>query len=69
MTRENSRALGLEDRVKILSGVLREDGTMKPANNTENKPEFDSKQYDIIVSNPPYIPTDKLPELATEIKM
>lgn len=53
-TRENAVALNLKDRVAILQGDLL-------------GPVPAGRRVDWVVSNPPYIPTARIPELAPEV--
>jgi release factor glutamine methyltransferase len=54
-TRDNANALGLSDRVAVLRGALLE-------------PVPTSRAVDIVVSNPPYIPTADIETLAPEVR-
>lgn len=54
-TRENARRLGLTDRVAVLKGSLLE-------------PVPPSRPIDVVVSNPPYIPSAAIEGLAPEIR-
>ncbi|XP_012261547.2 MTRF1L release factor glutamine methyltransferase isoform X3 [Athalia rosae] len=69
LTKQNAEALGLQDNMEILNAILRENGEIKLLNTVEKAPKIEEEQFDIIVSNPPYIPTGKLPDLAPEIKI
>jgi release factor glutamine methyltransferase len=53
-TKENVTSLGLENRVAVLKGSLLE-------------PIPEGRQIDVVVSNPPYIPTSTIDTLAPEI--
>lgn len=55
VTKENARALGVEDRVAVLRGPLLE--PIPPA-----------RPIDVVVSNPPYIPSADIERLAPEIR-
>lgn len=44
---------------------MEEDGTLKSSENIN----FEAKNFDIIVSNPPYVPTKDILKLEPEIKM
>ncbi|XP_076236452.1 hemK methyltransferase 1 [Calliopsis andreniformis] len=71
LTKENRDRLGLENKVAVLHAKLKDDGTID-LSDVLSKPEnidLNSKSFDIIVSNPPYIPTKKIPTLAPEIKV
>ncbi|XP_015603428.1 hemK methyltransferase family member 1 [Cephus cinctus] len=69
LTRSNCKNLGLDDRLTIINAALEKDGIIKILDDTENKIEFNREEFDFIVSNPPYVPTSKLSELAPEIKI
>ncbi|XP_046595117.1 MTRF1L release factor glutamine methyltransferase isoform X2 [Neodiprion lecontei] len=69
LTRQNAEILGLQDKLRIVNAALRENGTIKSLNDSHPGVDFDKQQFDIIISNPPYIPTEKLMELAPEIKI
>lgn len=63
LARENAQILGLSDRAVFAVGRLTDkDGI-------QGKLPFElSRRFDIVVSNPPYIPTAELSFLAPEIK-
>ena len=54
VARENAERLGVADRVLLLSGNLLED--------------FSDKQFDLIVSNPPYVSGEDWKSLSLEVK-
>lgn len=56
LARENAEALGLSDRVKIISGDL-----------GSSIPERYLGRFDLIVSNPPYVPTAVLDDIPHEV--
>ena len=60
LARLNSELLGLADRVSFSTAKWEEDGAIGINN-------MNSTKYDILVSNPPYIPTSEISDLAPEI--
>ena len=56
LARENAEALGLSDRVKVISGDL-----------GSSIPERYLGRFDLIVSNPPYVPTAVLDDIPHEV--
>ena len=58
IAKENARVNGVDKSVKILEGDL-----FRPVSG-----RFGNKKFDMIISNPPYIPTDDIGTLQTEIK-
>ena len=56
LARENAEALGLSDRVKVISGDL-----------GSSIPERYLDRFDLIVSNPPYVPTAVLDDIPHEV--
>ena len=53
-TKENAKKLGLEKRVAVLTGELLE-------------PVPQNRSIDLVISNPPYIPTKDIPNLSPEV--
>lgn len=56
LARENSKALGLEDRISFFEGDL-----------GQAIPDSFVGTFDLVISNPPYIPTAVLPSLDREV--
>lgn len=56
LAKENAEALGLADRVTVLQGDL-----------GECIPEEHMGQFDLVVSNPPYVPTAVMAEIPAEV--
>ncbi|XP_043667114.1 MTRF1L release factor glutamine methyltransferase isoform X1 [Vespula pensylvanica] len=65
LTKENCSKLGLQERVTIIQATLEEDGTLKSSESMN----FETKSFDFIVSNPPYVPTKNILKLEPEIKI
>lgn len=55
IAKENAKALNLESQTTFV-------------NKSWTAPDFIKETFDLIVSNPPYIPTDEIAALATEVK-
>ncbi|XP_044019614.1 MTRF1L release factor glutamine methyltransferase-like isoform X1 [Aphidius gifuensis] len=68
LAKENRKNLDLDDRVEIVNVTLEIDGTFKSSSDVSHI-NFDNEKFDLIVSNPPYIPTKKVMELEPEIKI
>ena len=58
IAKNNARVNGVDKSVKIIEGDL-----FAPVSG-----RFGNKKFDMIISNPPYIPTDEIGELQVEIK-
>lgn len=56
LARRNARALGLEERVHVLECSL-----------ADGLSEDDSASFDLLISNPPYIPTEVLSSMDEEV--
>ncbi|XP_076647277.1 hemK methyltransferase 1 isoform X3 [Halictus rubicundus] len=68
---QNRNQLGLENQVLIVHATLEDDGRIQHSNvlNGSKELNLNSKTFDIIVSNPPYIPTNQISKLSPEIKI
>nr|XP_034191594.1 MTRF1L release factor glutamine methyltransferase [Osmia lignaria] len=71
LTKENRDRLGLEKQVAIMHATLQENGTIDLSNVLSGPKDLDlnSKTFDFIVSNPPYVSTKQIPTLPPEIKI
>jgi len=58
LSRHNAELLQLKDRIEIINAVLEDDGFTGLPSGFELK-----NQFDLVVSNPPYIPTQEVPNL------
>uniref|UniRef100_A0A182NTK6 peptide chain release factor N(5)-glutamine methyltransferase n=1 Tax=Anopheles dirus TaxID=7168 RepID=A0A182NTK6_9DIPT len=59
LTRENAETVGVQERLRIFKHKL-----------VDNLPaELNGQQFDLIVSNPPYVPSVLLPTLDPEVKI
>ncbi len=56
LARDNIATLGLEDRIQVIEGDL-----------GQNIPDDLMGAFDLVVSNPPYVPTDELAEAPREV--
>ena len=77
VTRKNAESLGVADKVVILKGDLFDavpdavpDGAhaVDAADAGQSESPYDQSLYDLIISNPPYIETDVIGTLDTEVK-
>lgn len=71
LTKENRDRLNLQDRVAVVHATLKDNGSIELSNilNGPNDIDFNSKTFDLIVSNPPYVPTKQISTLTPEIKI
>lgn len=61
LTLDNAKKVGVSDRIEIFQNILDDKGNLK-----ETLP-FD--KIELIVSNPPYIPTQQIADLQPEVKL
>ncbi|XP_033333590.1 hemK methyltransferase 1 [Megalopta genalis] len=68
---QNRNQLGLENQVLIAHAKLEDDGKMQYSNVLSGPKDLDLNLqiFDIIVSNPPYVPTNQISKLSPEIKI
>lgn len=67
LTRKNAQSLSLlDDRFEVINASLEKDGTIMNKTNDEVG-YLNEAKFDLIVSNPPYIPTSTLFELQPEV--
>nr|XP_031828522.1 MTRF1L release factor glutamine methyltransferase [Nomia melanderi] len=68
---QNCDQLNLGNQVLIIHAVLKDNGTIEHLDELNGPQNLDlnSKLFDIIVSNPPYIPTKQISTLSPEIKI
>ncbi|XP_053971087.1 MTRF1L release factor glutamine methyltransferase [Hylaeus volcanicus] len=71
LTKENRDRLGLEHQVTVVHATLKDNGEIEVPNvsNGHGSLDLNSKTFDCIVSNPPYVPTKQILTLAPEIKI
>ncbi|CAK9821271.1 MTRF1L release factor glutamine methyltransferase [Anthophora retusa] len=71
LTIENRDKLGLKDQVAVVHATLNDDGSIALTSILSGPKDLDlnSKTFDFIVSNPPYIPTKQIAALPPEIKI
>ncbi|MFI5030896.1 MAG: peptide chain release factor N(5)-glutamine methyltransferase [Reyranellales bacterium] len=61
MAQENAEALGVADRARLIAGDWRQPGWVDTLVQARGGP------FDLVVSNPPYIPSAAVPKLMTEV--
>jgi len=61
----------LMDQITVMHATLNSDASIEVSNsfNGVGSVDLNSKQFDFVVSNPPYVPTKQIPKLQPEIKM
>lgn len=71
LTKKNRDKLDLKDRINVVHATLKDNGSIEISNvlNESKNLDLNSKTFDFIVSNPPYIPTKQISTLIPEIKM
>ncbi|XP_017756677.1 PREDICTED: hemK methyltransferase family member 1 [Eufriesea mexicana] len=71
LTKENRDRLYLKDRVAVMHATLKDNGSIELSKILSGPTDLDlnSKTFDFIVSNPPYVPTKQIPTLTPEIKL
>ncbi|XP_020287445.1 hemK methyltransferase family member 1 isoform X2 [Pseudomyrmex gracilis] len=71
LTITNRNKLDLTDQITVMHAVLKPDATIEVLSmlNGNNDIDINSKQFDFVVSNPPYVSTKIIPTLQTEIKI
>lgn len=67
----NRSELNLIDRITVIHATLNSDASIEVSNsfNDTSNVDLNSKLFDFVVSNPPYVPTKQIPKLQPEIKM
>ncbi|XP_058810161.1 MTRF1L release factor glutamine methyltransferase [Phymastichus coffea] len=71
LTKENAKNLNLEMGLILLNAKLNETGNISVKKNyTSSQPlKFEQLRFDFIVSNPPYIPTQRIFSLQPEVRV
>lgn len=71
LTMTNRSELKLTDQIAVIHASLKSDATIEVTRALDGADNVDlnSKQFDFVVSNPPYVPTKKILDLEPEIKM
>lgn len=70
VARRNVVRLGLEGRVRVVESDLFEGLGPRPASLSEQEPDgWTDRLYDLIVSNPPYVPDEEMAGLAPEFRV
>lgn len=67
----NRNNLNLADQITVMHATLKSDATVEISKNLNGSSDVDlnSKSFDFVVSNPPYVPTKNIPKLQPEIKI
>lgn len=71
MTIINRRNLDLAKQITVIHATLKSDASIEVSSRLDDADDVDlnSKLFDFVISNPPYVPTKKIPELQPEIRM
>ncbi|KAL0102835.1 hypothetical protein PUN28_018256 [Cardiocondyla obscurior] len=71
LTMINREKLELTKQVTVLHATLKPDASIEVSENfnSPDNADLDSKLFDFVISNPPYVPTKKIPELQPEIRI
>lgn len=71
MTIINRNKLDLTEQVTVIHATLKSDASIEVSKSLNGAGDVDlnSRLYDFVISNPPYVPTKKIPGLQPEIRM
>ncbi|XP_011863716.1 PREDICTED: hemK methyltransferase family member 1-like [Vollenhovia emeryi] len=71
LTMINRSKLNLTEQIAVLHATLKSDGSIEVSSSLNGVGDVDlnSKLFDFVISNPPYVPTKKIPELQPEIRI
>lgn len=63
--------MDLTEQITVIQATLKSDASIEILNNLNGASDvdLDSRLFDFVISNPPYVPTKKIPELQPEIRM
>lgn len=63
--------MDLSEQITVIHATLKSDASIEITSslNGANDVDLDSRLFDFVISNPPYVPTKKIPELQPEIRM
>lgn len=68
----NRSKLDLMEQITVIHATLKSDASIEALSNLNgagDSRDLNSKLFDYVISNPPYVPTKKIPELQPEIRM
>jgi len=67
----NRSKLDLTEQITVIHATLKSDASIEVLNklNAADDRDLNSRLFDFVISNPPYVPTKKIPELQPEIRM
>ena len=71
LTVTNRNNLNLTNRITVIHATLKPDATVEISKilNGASDVNLNSRSFDFVVSNPPYVPTKNIPKLQSEIKI
>nr|XP_012216990.1 PREDICTED: hemK methyltransferase family member 1 [Linepithema humile] len=71
LTMMNRSELNLIDQITVMHATLNSDASIEVLNsfNSASNVDLNSRLFDFVVSNPPYVPTKQIPKLQPEIKI
>ncbi|KYN01778.1 HemK methyltransferase family member 1, partial [Cyphomyrmex costatus] len=73
LTMINRSKLNLTEQITVIHATLKSDASIEVLSNlngaSDNCRDLNSKLFDYVISNPPYVPTKKIPELQPEIRI
>jgi len=68
----NRSKLDLTEQITVIHATLKSDASIEVLSDlydAGDSKDLNSKLFDYVISNPPYVPTKKIPELQPEIRM
>ncbi|XP_011162627.2 MTRF1L release factor glutamine methyltransferase isoform X2 [Solenopsis invicta] len=71
LTMINRKKLNLTEQITVIHATLNSDASIEILNNLNGADNLDlnSRLFDFVISNPPYVPTKTIPELQPEIRI
>lgn len=63
--------MDLTEQIAVIHATLKSDTSIEVLSNLNDAGDIDlnSRLFDFVISNPPYVPTKQIPELQPEIRM